>query len=230
MAVPSNLTEYLNRVAAIKERLHGRRGSDSGEIEQELLELMRYGGVEYGGKDSLAGISLPTGLTELERTITLVATADPLVAITPVHVTIADVPDQFKGDSLTANGDGTITVNRDVLALAVTSMCTARFASNSNVVLGVGIGDPANMPSMAGTSTAVLPDGTYLSRFYDNTRGQGNTRQVTFQTPYYPVSKTGVIGAKEGDKVFPVLWTQENANTSVIVDELIFTVETYPLP
>lgn len=229
MAVPNDLTEYQERVSKLTKRLHGKRGADAGVIEQELLDLLQYGGGASGDKDSLAGISLPSGLSEAARTVTLVATADPLVAITPVHLTLPNVPDLFRGDSLTPNTDGTITVNRDVLALAVTCMCTARFPLNSNVNVGICIGDPATMPSMTGQSTEALPDGTYLSRFYDATRGEGTTRQVTFQTPYYPVSKTGLIGAKQGDKVFPVMWTQENAATQVIIDEMIFSVETYPI-
>lgn len=226
MAKPANLTEYSARLELLRQHFHQERGSTNGIVAAEVLDLLEYG---ENPRDSLAGISLPSGLSELQRTVTLTATANPLTAIYPVHVDIANLADLFRGDSLTPNADGTITVNRDIQALGVTSMCTARYASNTTVVFGICIGDPSALPTLSGTSTDTLPNGTYLSRYLDSERGEGTNRQVTFQTPYYPVSKTGIIGAKEGDKVFPVMWTQENAATEVIIDELIFTVETFPL-
>ncbi len=178
---------------------------------------------------SIVGLSLDPSSLEASRTIVLTGTPDPQVSIAPAHVAFLNIADQFSGSLLTANTDGTITVNADVLAFKITCMGIERFASNANVALGIGIGDPAVLPTLPGQSTDVAPLGTYISRFRDNARGEGNTRRVTLQTPYFPVGKTRTLGAKAGDKIFVVAWTQESANTTVIFDDCIFAVQAIPL-
>lgn len=178
---------------------------------------------------SIAGLSLDPSSLEASRTIVLTGTPDPQVSIVPAHVAFLNIADQFSGSLLTANTDGTITVNADVLAFKITCMGIERFASNANVALGIGIGDPSALPTLPGESTDVAPLGTYISRFRDNARGEGNTRRVTLQTPYFPVGKTRTLGAKAGDKIFVVAWTQESANTTVIFDDCIFAVQAIPL-
>lgn len=175
-------------------------------------------------RESIAGISLDTSLPELSRTVNLTGTPDP-ASINAVHVNINQVADNFMESALTANTDGTITVNRDVLGFKITCMGVCRYASTDNVVLGIGIGDPSILPTAPGTSTGTLPDGTYISRFRDASRGEGTTRSVTLKTPYFPVGKTRTLGAKAGDKLFVVMWTEETDNASVIFDDLIMAVE-----
>lgn len=179
--------------------------------------------------ESIVGLSLDPSSPELSRTITLTGTLDPLVSINPSHIDFINISDQFSGELLTANTDGTITVNEDVLAFKVTCMGIGRFASNSNIALGIGIGDPALLPTLPGGSTDTPPLGTYISRFRDNARGEGNSRRITLQTPYFPVGKTRSLGAKAGDKIFAVAWTQESSNTTVILDDCIFAVQAIPL-
>lgn len=188
-----------------------------------------FSGSGEGLPQSIAGLSLDPSSPEAGRTIVLPGTPDPQVSINPVHVGFISVADQFSGGLLTANNDGTITVNSDLLAFKITCMGIERFASNANVALGIGIGDPANLPTLPGGSTGVLPLGTYISRFRDNARGEGTSRQVTLQTPYFPVGKTRTLGAKAGDKIFVVAWTQESADTTVIFDDCIFAVQAIPL-
>lgn len=184
----------------------------------------RGGGAELPTQ-SIVAISLDPSSSEASRTAVLTGTADPQVSISPLHIDFADNPAQFSGTLLTANTDGTITVNQDIFALRVTCMGIARFVSNANIALGVGIGDPAVLPNQPGTSTDVLPLGTYISRFRDNARGEGATREVTLQTPYFPVGKTLTLGAKAGDKLFITAWTQESSDTTVIFDDCIFAVQ-----
>lgn len=187
------------------------------------------GGGAPAAVQSIVGLSLDPSSLEASRTITLTGTPDPQVSIAPSHVDFLNIPDQFSGDLLTANNDGTITVNADVLAFKITCMGIERFASNANVALGIGIGDPTVLPTLPGTSTDVLPLGTYISRFRDNARGEGTARRVTLQTPYFPVGKTRTLGAKAGDKIFVVAWTQESSNTTVVFDDCIFAVQAIPL-
>ena len=196
-----------------------------GDVREKINEVIEKVEIEH----SIVGLSLDPSSPELGRTVTLIGTADPQVSINATHIEFVDIPDQFSGDLLTANNDGTITVNQDVLAFKVTCMGIARFASNSNIAFGIGIGDPSTLPSLPGGSTGVPPLGTYISRFRDNGRGEGNTRRVTLQTPYFPVGKTRSLGAKAGDRIFVVAWTQESSNTSVVFDDIIFAVQAIPL-
>lgn len=196
------------------------------------MRVLSSGESALGGgiaAQSIVGLSLDPSSLEASRTLVLTGTADPQVSIVPAHVAFLDVADQFSGTLLTANTDGTITVNADVLAFKITCMGIERFASNANVALGIGIGDPSVLPTLPGTSTDVLPLGTYISRFRDNARGEGTARRVTLQTPYFPVGKTRTLGAKAGDKIFVVAWTQESTNTTVIFDDCIFAVQAIPL-
>lgn len=178
---------------------------------------------------SIVGLSLDPSSLEANRTVVLTGTADPQVSVNPVHIEFLDIADQFSGSILTANNDGTITVNQDVLAFKITCMGICRFASNANITLGIGIGDPSTLPSVPGGSTGTLPLGTYISRFRDNARGEGTARRVTLQTPYFPAGKTRTLGAKAGDRIFVVAWTQESTDTTVIFDDCIFAVQAIPL-
>lgn len=187
-------------------------------------------GKAFGGDtiESIAGISLDTSLSEAARTVVLTGTPDP-ANVNIAHVNMNQVADTFRGSILTANTDGTITVNVDVLALKVTCMAVCRYATNDNVVMGIGIGDPSVLPTAPGTSTGTLPEGTYVSRFRDASKGEGTTRSVTLQTPYFPVGKTRTLGAKAGDKLFVTMWTEEVDDASVIIDDLIMAVEVIEL-
>jgi hypothetical protein len=184
---------------------------------------------DAGVPTSIAGVSIDPDSPEVSRTVVLPSTVDPSVSIVATHLTIANIADQFGGSILTANTDGTITVNFDVLAFRVTCMAVCRYVSNANIELGIGIGDPSTMPNLPGESTDTPPAGTYISRFRDARRGEGSAREVTLQTPYFPVGKTRILGAKGGDKIFPLAWNLESTNTSVVFDDLIFVVEAIEL-
>jgi hypothetical protein len=178
-----------------------------------------------GELSSVAAIVAVPADAEASRTLVLPGTADPSVSITPVVMPFVRTTDLFRGSLLTPNTDGTITVNADVGPFVVTCMAITRYPSNVVVVLGVGVGDPSVLPSLPGTSTAALPAGTFLSRFRDIQRGEGITRQNTLQAPYFLVGKTTLIGAKAGDKIFPVMWNLEITSSTVILDDVIFAIE-----
>jgi len=197
-------------------------------IRNELLEeILTATEGNVPDDRSISAISLNPASLEASRTAILTGTVDPSISVNPVHIDFVDVANQFSGTLTTSNSDGTITVNEDTAFMHVTCMAVTRFASNSNIELGIGIGDPLVLPTKAGTSTDTLPLGTYISRFRDSTRGEGLSREVTLQAPYFPVSKTATIGAKAGDKLFIVAWTQENSDTSVIFDDCILAIESF---
>ena len=197
-------------------------------IRNELLEeILTATQTNQPEPRNISALSIDTSLSEASRTISLTGTPDPSVSVNPAHIAFVDIPNQFSGTLTTPNNDGTITSNAQSAFLSVTCMAVTRFASNANIDLGIGIGDPTVLPTKAGTSTDVLPLGTYISRFRDSARGEGTSRNVTLQTPYFPVSKTLSIGAQSGDKIFIVAWTQESSNTSVIFDDCILVVESF---
>lgn len=195
-------------------------------IIPEEFVVLGFGGVEP--EDSVAAISLDPSIPEINRTVTLVGTPDP-ASVNMLHLSLANLPANFSGTFLTANNDGTITVNNNVLAFKITCMAVCRYPTSDNIVLGIGIGDPTTLPTAAGTSTGTLPAGTYASRFRDASKGEGTARTVTLQTPYFPVGKTRELGAQAGDKVFAIMWTEETDNASVVFDDLIFAVEVITL-
>lgn len=176
------------------------------------------------GLESAAGISLDRSLSEAARTVVLPA-ATAVDNVSMVHVDIAQIPAAYGTKYITPNSDGTLTITADVTALRVTSMAVCRYPTNTNIVLGVGIGDPSVLPTEAGTSTDVLPAGTYVSRFRDAGNGRGTNRTTTLKTPYFPVGKQLTLAAQAGDKIFPVMWTEEATDASVIIDDLIYVIE-----
>ncbi len=142
-----------------------------------------------------------------------------------VHLNKAIAGGEIRGDGFTANADGTITANRDMFAMSVTCMMIGTWDVNDNVVLGIGIGDPLQIPSQPGVQVG----DNYVSRFRFDAVGQGGSRQVTLATPYEPVGKSTTelsqFGVKTGDRIFPVLWTQETDSATVNVHDVIFTVQ-----
>ncbi len=174
--------------------------------------------------DSTAGITLDRSLSEAARTVSLTA-ATAVDNVSMVHLDFVALPSAYGTKYITPNTDGTLTVTENVTALRITCMGICRYANADNVVLGIGIGDPAILPSAPGTSTDTLPAGTYVSRFRDARKGQGSNHSVTLKTPYFPVGKELELSALAGDKIFPVMWTEEGDGASVKVDDFIFVVE-----
>ena len=234
LTVPQLIVENYLLLGRIVGKSNGVDITDP--LQFKFLSGAKFGSSLSGGALSSPAIALPktvtslsldTTLPEISRTISLVGTPDPVVSVNPSHINFVNTPIDFSGALATANLDGTITINQDIVYMNITCMAVTRFASNSNIELGIGIGDPTILPTKAGTSTDVLPLGTYISRFRDSTRGEGLNRETTLQTPYFPVSKTTTIGAKAGDKIFIVAWTQESSNTSVVFDDCVFVVEAF---
>lgn len=141
------------------------------------------------------------------------------------HVALATAGGEIRGDAFTVNNDGTITANRSMFAVAVTCMMVGTWGNNDNIVLGIGIGNPAQIPTQPGVQVGE----NYVSRFRDGSVGRGGTRECVLATPYEPVGKSttsvNVYGVKAGDKLFPVMWTQETDAAAVSVIDLIFTVQ-----
>lgn len=142
-----------------------------------------------------------------------------------MHFNLADSGGEVRGKSFKANTDGTITVNKSMFAAVVNICAIAKFASNDNVVIGIGIGDPLQIPSSPGVQIGE----NYVSRFRCARVGDGSGDEVTWDLHATPVGKSTteieIFGLKSGDKIFPVIWTQELDDALIEVTELIFTVE-----
>lgn len=174
----------------------------------------------YASLRSFAGIAKPN-LTP--QTVTLPAATGGNYSIQ--HVALATSGGTIRGNAFTVNTDGTITANRNMFAVSVACMMVATWGNADNIVLGIGIGNPDQIPSRPGVQVGE----NYVSRFRDGSVGQGGARECVLATPYEPVGKSttklDVYGVKAGDKLFPVAWTQESDSASVSVIDLIFTAQ-----
>lgn len=113
-----------------------------------------------------------------------------------------------------------------MFAVSVTCYAKAKYGTNSDAVLGVGIGNPTQIPNKPGLQVGE----NYVSRFQYSSFGRGNNRPVTLLTPYEPVGKSttelNVNGVKVGDKLFPVMWTTDTeGSVTLTLTDLIFTVQ-----
>lgn len=142
-----------------------------------------------------------------------------------MHLNVANIAGDIRGEAFTANTDGTITVNKDMFGALVIINLVAKFSGSDYVVVGIGIGDPNSIPQNPGEKIGE----NFVSRFRCASVGEGNSDEVSFNLSVLPVGKstTGieVNGLKAGDKIFPVVWTQESDNAQLEISELIFLVE-----
>ncbi|EKZ9178126.1 hypothetical protein RFA54_001581 [Vibrio vulnificus] len=175
----------------------------------------------YKSLRSFAGIAMTTQVQPVQFTVVSGGAG----ATNIMHLNIADSGGEVRGNAFTGNSDGTITVNKSMFAAVVNICAIARFASNDNVVVGIGIGDPLQIPSSPGVQVGE----NYVSRFRCARVGDGSGDEVTWDLHATPVGKSTtaieVFGLKQGDKVFPVIWTQEADDALIEISELIFTVE-----
>lgn len=175
----------------------------------------------YKSLRSFAGISKPSGTIQFN--VPSDGNSQSPYPIT--HLNVATQGGGIRGNGFTSNSDGTITANKDMFAVIVSINMIARFSSNDNVVVGIGIGNPNSIPNSPGTQ--VLEN--YVSRFRCARIGDGSGDEVTWDLYVSPVGKSTtdvqVSGVKAGDKIFPVIWTQESDSAQLLIEELIFTVE-----
>lgn len=181
---------------------------------QQIIEI-------YKQLRSFAGISMPSNTT---TTFNVVSNGE-VPPYNIMHLDFATIGGEVRGSGFTANADSTISVNKDMFAAVVNINMIARFSSSDNVVVGIGIGDPSQIPQLAGQQVGE----NYVSRFRCARVGDGSGDEVTWDLHVTPVGKSttdiDVYGLKAGDKIFPVVWTQERDNATLNVEELIFTVE-----
>lgn len=193
--------------------MSGYRGRTDGMSEAQVIAL-------YSQLRSFAGIG-KTNLTP--QNVTLPSASGGNYSIQ--HLALATEGGVIRGGAFTVNTDGTITSNKDMFAVAVTCMMVGTWDGTDNIVLGIGIGNPAQIPTQPGVQVGE----NYVSRFRDGSVGQGSSRECVLATPYEPVGKSttelNVYGVKAGDKLFPVMWTQESDSATVSVRDLIFTVQ-----
>lgn len=191
-----------------------RRGGGAGDIQQQIIDA-------YKSIRSFTGISKPSGTIRFN--VPSDGNSQPPYTIT--HLNVATQSGEIRGSGFTANSDGTITANKDMFAVIVNINMIARFSSSDNVVVGIGIGDPNSIPNLPGAQ--VLEN--YVSRFRCARVGDGSGNEVTWDLYVSPVGKSTtdiqVNGVKTGDKIFPVIWTQESDSAQLSIEELIFTVE-----
>lgn len=142
-----------------------------------------------------------------------------------MHLNVANVAGDIRGESFTANADGTITVNKDMFSVLVVVSLVAKFAISDHIVVGIGVGDPSSIPQNPGEQVGE----NFVSRFHCSGVGEGNSDEVSFEMNVFPVGKATteieVNGLKVGDKIFPVIWTQEADNAQLSISELLFVVE-----
>lgn len=142
-----------------------------------------------------------------------------------IHLNIATEGGVVRGNAFTTNTDGTITSNIDMFGATVGINAVGVFSGNDNVVIGIGIGNPAQIPTSPGAQVG----NNYVSRFRCAREGADINDEVTWDLYVAPVGKStteiDVFGIKAGDKIFPVIWTQETDAASVSFREMIFTVE-----
>lgn len=173
----------------------------------------------YRALSSFAVIAIPSLTTGL---LTLPAGGNPY---TIVHAAIATESGEVRGTGLIANTDGTLTATRDMFGVRVTCTLVGFLPTTDTIVVGIGIGDPENIPGAPG----VQEGENYVSRLRCSRTGTGSTREITWDFSVSPVGKsttdTDVYGIKAGDKIFPVVWTTENDDAELQIAELIFAVE-----
>lgn len=178
-------------------------------------------------KESITGFVLDTTLPTGQREILLPGTSDPEISVNIVHIDIAKLPLSINvGTALSLNAtNGSLNVLEDVDAIQSAAFCRASYSSLDNVVVGIGVGDPNNLPSLPGQQTG----STFVSNFVEARRGEGTIprRQVTFQLPYFPVGKTGSNPALAGDQIFLCAWTEENDDANVRFDHIIASFRTF---
>ncbi|ASV42102.1 hypothetical protein [Vibrio phage JSF13] len=190
---------------------------NEGNLQQEIIDA-------YKSLRSFAGIALPDPLNTTTSVTLPAANVNGTFSI--IHLAAATEGGGVRGSSFTANTDGTITCNKDMFAVSVTCYAKAKYGTNSDAVLGVGIGNPTQIPNKPGLQVGE----NYVSRFQYSSFGRGNNRPVTLLTPYEPVGKSttelNVDGVKVGDKLFPVMWTTDTeGSVTLTLTDLIFTVQ-----
>lgn len=109
-------------------------------------------------------------------------------------------------------------------AVSISMFVTAAWANNATVSLGMGLGDPTVLPNTQGQ----IVSGSYISRFKDTQSGRGTSRPNTFKFNFSLVGKAGSdpesIGVDLGDKIFPVMWTEEISAQTVDIYDVILSV------
>lgn len=192
-------------------------------------ELVTFGGLNstqviniYRSLRSFAGISLPAGTTPAFNVVSNGAAGEPYNIM---HLNSATDGGEIRGTAFSANNDGTISVNKAMFAASVVINFTALCPFTDSVEIGVGIGNPASIPTTPGVQVGE----NYVSRFRCARSGNVSGAEVTWDLNVKPVGKSTteieVNGLKVGDKIFPVIWTQEADDASLTINELIFTVE-----
>ncbi|QAY01968.1 hypothetical protein VpaJT1_39 [Vibrio phage VpaJT_1] len=177
---------------------------------------------QYRALRSFAGIAIPAGTNPVFNVVSEGTAGAPYNIM---HLNIATEGGEIRGNAFVANTDGTLTANRDMFGISVCLNAVATFPGTDNVVVGIGIGDPTAIPTTPGTQVGE----NYVSRFRCAREGSGSGDEVTWDLNVQPVGKSTtmveIYGVKLGDKIFPVIWTQEADDSSVTFNELIFTIE-----
>ena len=184
--------------------------------DQQIIEV-------YKQLRSYAGIAKPNPTVGVVVNVASIGTIGPQYDIQ--HLSIATGGGTVRGSAFTTNTDGTITSNINMFGVTVGINAVGIFDSADNVVIGVGVGNPAQIPNTPGLQVGE----NYVSRFRCAREGAGPNDEVTWDLYVAPVGKSttviDIFGIKAGDKIFPVIWTQEADAASVSFRELIFTVE-----
>lgn len=172
--------------------------------------------------ESVSAISANLSLNDAARTVDVAGNALPLTSVIMSIVPFVTVTEDIKGTLFTANPLGYIDVNADAGLIEISCEAKGRYGSNDSLILGVGIGDPSSLPLLAGANPNAT---TYVSRFSNAKRGEGANRTQSLSLNSFAFGREQIVGAKAGDKIFPVLWTEQPLGLSVIISDLIFVVK-----
>lgn len=181
-----------------------------------------YRGCNPSKSESVAAISADLSLSDAARTLAVAGNALPLTSVIMSIIPFVTVTEDIKGSLFTANPLGYIDVNADVGLIEISCEAKGRYVSNDSLILGVGIGNPATLPSLAGVNPNAT---TYVSRFSNTKRGEGTNRTQSLSINSFAFGRGQIVGGKTGDKIFPVLWTEQALAVSVIISDLIFVVK-----
>lgn len=134
---------------------------------------------------------------------------------------------EVRGDAFRVQERSFIECRKDMYAVAVELIMIGNWPTNRNIVIGVGVGEPAYLTDNIMTpGESDLP--AYISRFVSAGAGRGNNRDVTLSISAQPVGRgtteLNVFGVRAGDVLFPVIYAEEDTSTLIQIKDLIFVV------
>lgn len=162
--------------------------------------------------------------TDIANPSAFVVPAKPASNFDIRHLVIPCDHGDVRGSGFVAQPDCSFLATRDMFAVSITVNVVAKWDQNKVVLLGIGFGSKTAIPTLPG----ILIGDNYVSRFRQAKAGRGVGREDTFSLSVELAGKgttdPDAIGIKEGDFVFPVIWTPEGQAVNIQIDDMIISV------